>query len=178
MCLKIPLKPYENNRFVLIDECDALLVTHKQDVYPYQKNPFYIWRIKKSDHLEYACASFRKPNGKWTQIRMHRLILFLYKNNKNKIDHIDGNGLNNCRNNLRICTQAENSLNQHKIKNGTSNYKGVSWSKSSKKWMATAMINYKTIYLGCFDIEKDAAKAYNNYMKENAGEFACLNKLN
>lgn len=60
---------------------------------------------------------------------------------------------------------------------GTSKYKGVHWYKQSKKWMVQIRLNDKQIYLGLFEREDDAARAYNKKAKEIFGEFACLNKI-
>lgn len=94
---------------------------------------------------------------------------------KTQLDHIDGDKLNNRKNNLRTCTTAENSRNCKISKNNTSGYKGVSWNKERNKWTADIMYNYKHIYLGEFIEGKQAAAAYNEKAAELHGEFAQLN---
>lgn len=84
----------------------------------------------------------RRINRKY----MHQLIL----PNAKTIDHIDGDKLNNQRDNLRICTQTQNCYNQKLHKNNTSGYRGVTWDKRQNQWIAQIMVNRKAIYLGSF----------------------------
>lgn len=81
------------------------------------------------------------------------------------MDHIDGNPLNNQRNNLRICSYRENNQNlRHKsaTRKYSSKYPGVCWNKSSEKWQAQIRINKKLKHLGFFLNEENAARAYQN----------------
>lgn len=91
------------------------------------------------------------------------------------IDHVDGNGLNNQKSNLRFCTSAENNHNRRPVKNSSSKYKGVSWDKSAKKWRAQIKINDKSFPLGRYSNEIEAAKAYDREAIKHHGEFARLN---
>ena len=78
-------------------------------------------------------------------------------------DHIDGNPLNNQKDNLRICSVRENAQNyRHKTntRKYSSKYPGVHWHKENEKWMAYITINKKIKYLGYFLNEQDAAQAY------------------
>lgn len=106
--------------------------------------------------------------------RMH--ILLIGKKEGLIIDHIDGNGLNNQKSNLRHCTITQNAHNRKNRRNSKSKYKGVS--KYGKKWAARIMFNKKPIQIGTFEIEEDAALAYNKYAKKLFGEFAQLNCIN
>lgn len=91
-------------------------------------------------------------------------------------DHINHDGMDNRRANLRAATRAQNLRNRKKFaKSGTSKYKGVSLKKDNGKWSARIAIDNKTIFLGNFDNEIDAAKAYDEGAKKYHGEFACLN---
>jgi len=92
-------------------------------------------------------------------------------------DHKDRNRLNNKKSNLRFITNQQNTMNRGKRKNISSIYKGVCMVKGYKKWIAQIGFNKKTIYLGYFDDEKEAAKAYNKKAIELFGEFAVLNDL-
>lgn len=94
-----------------------------------------------------------------------------------KTDHVDLNGLNNTRNNLRVCTHSQNQQNRNRLPNNTSGYKGVSWNKRSKKWQAHISVDNKLIGLGRFSDIKDAALAYNKAAKNFYGEFALLNVI-
>jgi hypothetical protein len=92
-----------------------------------------------------------------------------------EIDHIDRNTLNNRRSNLRIGNRGNNVCNVAPYKNKSSKYKGVSLFREMGKWKAEIRKNRKGIYLGLFDSEADAARAYNEKAKELHGEFAYLN---
>ena len=110
------------------------------------------WNYHKDRYTGYAI------NDKL--VRMHRLIMQPPKGMV--VDHIDGNGLNNCRSNLRICTNQENLCNKRKYKNNKSGFKGVSWRKQCSKWRAYIQINNKQKHLGYF---KTAELAYEEYCK-------------
>src|SRR3990167_1855880 len=89
-----------------------------------------------------------KKEKRYIFILMHRLILNTPDNLET--DHRNGNGLDNQRNNLRICTRQQNLQNRRKILGTTSKYKGVYWNKNNQKWM----VRVKKIYTGYFDSEK------------------------
>ena len=99
----------------------------------------------------------------------------------NWLDHRDGNGLNNQKSNLRLCTRSQNQQNQRKQKRKTSSkYKGVHFYTSRKKWQA--YISFLNIlgqkikkHLGYFMSEKDAARAYDEAARFYHKEFAALN---
>lgn len=90
-------------------------------------------------------------------------------------DHIDGNGLNNQRRNLRPANCSQNAANT-RHRGGVSLFKGVALSRSGR-WRAYIRVNYKQIHLGSFDDEKAAATAYNQAAKSHFGEYALLNNV-
>ena len=90
------------------------------------------------------------------------------------VDHIDGNGLNNRRSSLRICTHRQNMWNSRPRGKG-SKYKGVCWDKSRKRWIVVVRRGDLHIHLGRFDDEVEAARAYDRKAFELFGEFAYLN---
>ena len=103
---------------------------------------------------------------------MHREIMHAPKGMV--VDHIDGNSLNNRRSNLRLCTVSQNHQNRRRTY-GSSKYKGAWWDKRRNKWVAAITFKGKYIYLGFFDNEIDAGKAYDRKAAELFGEFAYLN---
>lgn len=94
-----------------------------------------------------------------------------------RVDHKDGNGLHNWRNNLRPATSAQNMSNRGKQIDNTSGYKGVTWSKDRSVWIAKIGVNGKSKYLGWFDDTESAARAYNDAALMYHREFAKLNEI-
>lgn len=130
------------------------------------------WYANKMSGKYYAA---RNENRK--TVLMHRFLLSEDALNK-KIDHRDGDTLNNCRGNLRICSHSENMRNRISIsKNNTSGFKGVCWNKKSSKWHAQIRFETKKINIGFFDCKIQAAKAYNAAALKYHGEFANLNQI-
>lgn len=115
-----------------------------------------------------------------TDIKGKRVILshlILNYTGSLEVDHKDRNYLNFAKDNLRIATRSRNLANRSKVlaKTASSQYKGVSWNKLMKQWMAKLTFNHKQMYLGCFNNEVHAAKAYDRKAKQLWGEFALLN---
>jgi len=148
---------YKNKGIVLIDNEDFEIISK------------YKWH---NNGCGYAKTSI-KINNKWVNVYMPHIILNIPKNIF--IDHIDGNPLNNQKENLRIVTNSQNQMNSKKQKNTISKFKGVSWDKGRKRFVACIKLNNKSCSLGRFKSEIDAAKAYNKKAKELYGEFANLN---
>lgn len=109
---------------------------------------------------------------------MHRVILGLKPGDKRQCDHIDGDGLNNQRSNLRVCTIQQNSQSRKKQKGTTSKYKGVSFDRQHRKWQVSIRVNHKHIHLGRFRSESAAARCYNKAALKYFGEFALTNHPN
>lgn len=93
------------------------------------------------------------------------------------IDHINGNGLDCRKSNLRVCTKSQNAMNRGKQANNTSGYKGVSWARHFGQWRAQIWVGRKNIFLGYFLDKLDAARAYNEAAILHHGDFAHLNSL-
>ena len=106
---------------------------------------------------------------------MHRAILGLGFGDKRQTAHRNHNGLDDRRANLRICTYTQNAQNQLPAKNLSSKYKGVSRFRRDKKWQVSIKNNGKLIFLGHFNNEVEAAKAYDKAAKRIFGEFAFCN---
>lgn len=91
------------------------------------------------------------------------------------VDHINGNGLDNRRENLRIITNKENIRCQRINRNNTSGYRGVSWHKGKQRWEARIRVNGKRLNLGRYKTAEEAAYAYDEAAKRHFQEFARLN---
>jgi len=91
------------------------------------------------------------------------------------IDHINGNGLDDRRANMRTCTNQQNMRNLRKRRSGSSIYKGVYYDKRRRTWYARICHNGKNIHLGTFATEIEAARAYDRAARRLFGEFARLN---
>lgn len=143
------------------------------DAADYDSVSRFKWHAHKDNSTFYASRAGKRKEGKCGKtISMHRFLT-----NWAMTDHIDGNGLNNQRRNLRPCTSRQNSANYRKPAGGTSKYKGVSWSKIGKRWQVFVRKNGKPTYLGLFESEIEAAKVYNGAAIREFGEFARLNEI-
>lgn len=148
---------------VVDDEDYAHLVRHK-------------WRAQIDKRNVYACRLRSKAecaDGRPQKVYMHRQILWV-TDRRTDIDHVNQDGLDNGRSNLRICSRSENNGNRRKY-GGTSQYKGVSWDAKNGKWLAQIHLGNRRRYLGRFLEEADAARAYDDAALVQWGEFARLN---
>ncbi len=126
------------------------------------------WCAQRSGNTDYA----HRKHGK-TTVKLHRALLDAPKGMQ--VDHINGNGLDNRRSNLRLCTQVENRRNSQKQTGSISEFKGVSKQKGrDKAWTASLYVGNKR-YMRYFFTELEAALAYDAMAKEHFGEFAKLN---
>jgi len=126
----------------------------------------YRWRLAKRLQLRYA----RRDVGGKT-VYMHRVIMNAPAGMQ--IDHINGNGLDNRKANLRLCNHTQNQRNARKRKRASSRFKGVNWHCNG--WVARICVNRKRINLGRYKVESEAAQAYDAKAVELFGEFANLN---
>lgn len=155
MSVRIPLTRGE---FAIIDEQDLELVTQ------------YKWQC-----TIHGYASSAIPGQKKKKQYMHRLIMDA--DDGEFVDHINHNKLDNRRENLRICSRAENVRNSRSPE-GKSQYKGVSFKPGRKKpWRSRIYVNGEQIILGDYLTEVEAAYAYDLAAKEHFGEFAYLNNV-
>lgn len=106
---------------------------------------------------------------------MHRFIMKAQSGQT--IDHINGNTLDNRKQNLRFCTQSENSYNSKSRSRSSSKYKGVTFDKSRRKWLVYITVNKKRFYIGAFTCEDAAANAYNHFAEKYHLDFAYLNDV-
>lgn len=138
------------------------------------------WQYQQDKQTGYAKRGVYigggRANPKWKVIMMHKEIMKADKTQK--IDHKDGNGLNNQRENLRHCDSAQNMRNSKKRSVPTSSkHKGVCYNKKRGNYQSHIAVGGKKIYLGRYQKEEDAARAYNEAAIKLFGEFALLNVI-
>jgi hypothetical protein len=152
-------------KFALVDDAD------------YEWLNQWKWQAAKGARTSYdvwyavRCET-KRPRKR---IFMHRVIMSTPEDMIT--DHVDHDGLNNQRYNLRSCTKSQNTANSRKrsSQKGTSKYKGVSWNKGVSKWQAEIQGPTKRYYLGLFLSAEDAAIIYDKKAIELFGDFAYVN---
>jgi len=124
-----------------------------------------------TDGYFYAVRWSRREDGTKEYLAMHRTIM--RPAGKLVVDHIDGDGLNNQKHNLRIVSISQNSWNSRKRTAGgiTSTKKGVSWHINNRCWQAYITVNHRNIHLGSFKIEADAIAARETAENSYYGEY-------
>ena len=133
-------------------------------------NKFHWYAVKRHNTF-YAMRDYYPHHGsRRKNLLMHRDILS--PDSSQDVDHIDGNGLNNQRNNIRACSHRENMINRGLQSNNKSGFKGVSWSTKRGKWESRINVLGKSKYLGYFNDPVDAARAYNLASLKYHGEFS------
>lgn len=143
----------------------------KFDKEDYELISQYHWCIYHSSGGIFYAQAHIKKNNKNSTIFFHKLIT-----NYKVTDHINHNGLDNRKQNLRKSNSTLNARNSRKTLNKkSSKYKGVSWKKDKNKWASYIRLNRKYIHLGFFEKEKDAALAYNNAALKFFKEHSHLN---
>ena len=147
-------------KFAIVDPDDyQRLSKHKWQYNPKQKHNGYAQRAKQ------VC-------GKGKTVGMHREVIKV--DYSMVVDHINGNGLDNRKANLRGATIMQNCWNR-RTRRGSNHFKGVTWGKEAKKWRVIVTCAGKQIQLGFFEDEIEAAKAHDLAAKKYHGEFAVLN---
>lgn len=152
-------------KFALVDEADFADVSRRNWCAIQKRsktNNLYAWYALRGRTLEDA-------GGKKTPVLLHRYLL---GEPPEEVDHCNGDGLDNRRENLRKATHRQNMMNSSSRK-GSSRFKGVSWGRDC--WIAMIRDNYRTVHLGGFAIEEDAARAYDEAARRLHGEFARVN---
>jgi hypothetical protein len=142
------------NQKILIDDQDYELVSK------------YNWHVCKRPkrYTYYAFTHIFNDKGQRSTLQIGRLILGLKTGDKQQMDHINRNGLDNRRCNIRICSHQQNQLNRKSW--GKSKYKGVTWNKRNQKWAVQIVRNKIHKFLGYFYSEKQAALAYQKESEE------------
>jgi hypothetical protein len=138
--------------------------------YTYVDAADYEWLNQWTWHLQNGYA-VRRENNK--VISMHRQIMQAPKGME--VDHQNRNKLDNTRENLRVCTRAENAQNRHKPRNTSSRFWGVSYIKDRAKYRAFVCYQGEVVFCGCFTDELEAARARDHKAVQVLGERARLN---
>jgi hypothetical protein len=134
------------------------------------------WHIVRDSGTFYAVRNTgQHRGGKRIVLKMHREILKVPASMF--VDHINHNGLDNRNANLRPATRAQNARNRRKGRKAGSHskYKGLTWYKNEKRWAVRIMVDRKSKFIGYFDNEIAAAKAYDKAAMKYHKEFAALN---
>ncbi len=153
--------PLTRGRVAMVDDADyGWLSQHK-------------WTITISHGSFYAVRKLPRAEGRGT-VYMHRAILGVPPGKEGH--HIDRDGLNNQRGNLRIFSRSANQQAK-RLPQGSSQYQGVSWDGEAKKWRARISVNGHAKFLGRFSSEHDAARAYNREALESYGPDARVNGI-
>jgi hypothetical protein len=168
---KIKVGQSKNNfHYAMVSDSDYSLVN---------KHIWYLDKSKLRDTI-YAITLIQNEEGKNVRIKMH--VLILGKHTGKVIDHINHNGLDNQRENLRVVTQLQNrqnSMKHNSRKKYSSKYKGVTRHPydegNQERWIASIRANGKSLRLGIFKNEIEAAKSYDEAAKMYFGEFSYLN---
>lgn len=151
--------PLTQGEVALIDDEDFELVSaHK-------------WCARWENHTKsfYALTNIRKPDGKWTLLGMHRLIM--NAQHGEQVDHIHHLTLDNRKSELRLCTRSQNQHNRGISTNNASGFKGVSWQDNRNKWQAHICLAGKHKYLGLYSTPEEGHAAYCAASKLYHGEF-------
>ena len=160
---KIPLS---NGKYAIVDAED------------YTKVSKYKWSETKLGHRRTSYARTNIKEGeKYRTESLHRLILGLSSKDGNIVDHINGNGLDNRKINLRLSSPRENAVNVKTRRDNTSGYKGVSFRKDRGTWRVEIKKNYKTVFNKTTRCIHLAGLIYNDNVKEIHGKYAWTNKI-
>lgn len=135
------------------------------------------WKWKTDKHgyaIRTAHRAYVNGKQKHKTIRMHRVVADRFLNpsgNLNLVDHINRNRLDNRRENLRLCTKADNQRNIAVPSHNTSGFVGVSWNKPLNKWESYITMNHQKIHIGVFEDIYEAAQARACVAEQLHGEF-------
>lgn len=151
--------PLTMGKFAKIDRCDIDLVHH------------WNWRCMVHRNTCYAVRSIT-IDGKKSTILMHRVLLDA--GDGFQVDHINRDGLDNTRKNIRLATASQNRLNQGVRSDSRSGLKGAFWSDERLKWRSHITVDGSKVYLGSYDAPEDAHAAYARASREFHGEFGSV----
>lgn len=149
----IKIKIQNSTYSTLIDEVD------------FNKVSLFSWKLLKTRWANYA---YTLIDGR--KVLLHR-FLFNVTDDK-EVDHINHDGLDNRRSNLRVCTRVQNMQNTRLRSDNSTGYKGVYYNKRENKYYAQIKPpQEERLFIGSFDTAEDAGKAYQEYADKYFGEF-------
>jgi hypothetical protein len=146
------------NQVVLIDDEDAALISRLSIGLSKSPHTFYVWYSKGPERGAIHRLIMGKPKGML-------------------VDHKNGNGLDNRKQNLRVSTRQQNAFNRHAHISKITKFKGIKWSTTRKMWSAQITVSGKNTHGGEFFCEVNAAIAYNELAKKHHGDFCKLNTI-
>jgi hypothetical protein len=152
---------------VLIDDEDYEKLPKTKCNVKIRRNGYIYFYYRKYSHSKFLDGD----KNCYECIFLHRFLCGIKYRDKEIVDHINGNTLDNRKCNLRICTNAENLRNQKRSKRNKTGYKGVSFDKNRKKYKACIRVNGIGIFLGRFNNPIVAYEAYCEASKKYHGEF-------
>jgi hypothetical protein len=162
--IEIPLSKHGKHKGKYVAIVDAVDVDLAQ----------FNWSVNVAPHTQYAWRNAPPNTRIHATIHLHRVIMARILGreleHREYVDHIDGDGLNNSRPNLRIATNGQNQRNRGMARHNTSGYKGVT--KQGKRWRASIGVNGKNLKLGVFASKEEAYQAYCEAAEKYHGEFA------
>lgn len=149
--------PLTQGKVAIVDQADYGMLSH------------WKWYAAADSATWYARRGHRHSGAKHMTISlMHRMVML--PDPSLVVDHVNGNGLDNRRCNLRICTQGQNQQNQ-RAWTGTL-YKGVRWAPRQRRWVASINPGERRLHLGYFKTAEEAARAYDSAAMSHYGSFA------
>lgn len=131
----------------------------------------YSWHMLRRGNTCYAKHTMPWTDGKRPVLLMHRLLAGV-TGADTRVDHRDGNGLNNCRANLRVCCHQQNLANARRRADNRSGFKGVGYNRRIDRYHARIHIDGRSKFLGSFRTPQEAHQAYCRAAAEQFGEFA------
>lgn len=134
------------------------------------------WRACKAANTLYVRTNVRDENGRDVILKLHRLLLLL-SDQSVVADHINGDGLDNRRANLRVASRFENMQNRRLPSHNSSGFKGVAFCPATGRWRAEIYADGKRYRLGRFNTPELAAAAYDAAARKLHGEFARTNEM-
>ncbi len=182
-CLASATFPKNKDVFLLYFNCIGAIILSQMKLIPLTRGKFaqvddddferlskFRWHAAPDGATFYAARGIRLPGNRTEIFRMHRDIM--NPPSGMMVDHIDHDGLNNQKSNLRSCTKSQNMRNRRGAqKNSKSGYRGVVLQKRTGRWLANIQFDGKLIFLGTYDSILDAASSYSTANKKYFGEF-------